>query len=381
MRLLKKLSALLLAGIILFSLCSCSSPAVHQLKDEVLVQGVGVDYKDNEFEVTLQVLDISKAGVSASESKGNLTTTYSSKGDTVASAITNGQKVLDRDTFLAQNKLIVLGEEVAKKYLDQVLDFFVRSKTCRPDVQVAVTTDTAKEIMESKCKDAEIPAQKIQNTIINGEFNGKSVNHMIMDVVNDMKNPVTGYYLPVVKLFEEGENVTVSGVAVFNPENEPGYLDDEATSGLLWAKNKMKNATLVIDTDNFGKVTLRVVISRSRVKLSVKDNRIQYQLKIKCFCNISEMEQGINKTMTQEDLNQIQERTAALIQSQVKSALDKSLKEYQCDAFDIGRRLSQQEYGFYKKIKDNYTEQLPFVQYEILPNVKVKRLDNEALED
>lgn len=378
-RWLKRTSACLLAGVLLLCFASCSQSSVKQLKEQTIVQGIGIDKKDDLFDVTFQVLDITKASGSSSDEEGTITITYNAKGKTISDAITNGQKVLDRDTFLAQNKIIVLSAEIAQQHMDQVLDFFVRSKNCRPDVQVAVTTDTAKEILESKCKNASIPAEKIQKTIINGEYNGKSMNRMIMNVVNDYMNPVSGVYLPVVKLFDKGDNVALSGVAVFSETGKTGYLTDRETRGILWTDNKVRNGNLVVETEKQGNVTLRIVKSSSRSHVTVENNRIVYHVSVKSYCNINEMENGLTSSMSQDDLKKIEKKAQSVVRAEIEAALEKCLREYQCDAFRIGRLLGQQEYGFYKEIKDHYQEELPFVTYDIKPEIEVKRLDNEAL--
>lgn len=376
---LKKLSAVFLILVMVAGLSACNNTQVKQLRDQTIVLGIGIDMKKKGFEITFQVMDISKAGVTASDSKGNITTTYTSEGDTISTAVANGQKVLDRETFLSQNKVIVMAQEVAEKHLDQVLDYFIRSKTCRPDVQMAVTEDSAKEIMESKCKNAIIPAEKIQKTLINGEYNGKSVNKMVMNVVNDYLNPMSGVYLPKVKLFEKGENVMLDGIALFPEEGSPGHLNDRESRGVLWANNKIRNGAIVVNLEKVGKVTLRIVRSRSKASVSLKDNRIWYHLDVSCFVNVNEMENGIKTSISEKDLKEIQKKAQSVIRSEVEDALEKCLKEYRCDSVRIGRLLGQREYQYYKKIKDSYTDELPFVQYDISPQVHVKRLDNEAL--
>lgn len=383
MKYLKKISALMLVIILLLSFAACKGKdfTVIQLKDQVLVQGIGIDMNESQFEVTLQVLDISKAGVSAGDTKGNITTTFTSTGKSISAAISNGQKVLDRDTFLAQNKIIVMSEEVAEKHLDQVLDFFARAKNCRPDVQVAITTDKAKEIMESDCKGVTIPAEKIHASLINGEFNGKSVNPLIMNIMNDYKNQLSGTYLPVVKLFDKGKNVSLSGIAVFSEGQSIGYLDDRETRGLLWTTGRVRNGTIMIETENLGKVTLRIIKSKAHPKVSVVNERIVYSLSLECYCNLNELESGIQVAITEEDLQEIRKKVQAAIRSEVEDALEKCLREYRCDAFRIGRMLSQTHFKFYKKVKDSYLDQLPFIQYDISVSAKVKQLNNQMFDE
>lgn len=379
MRVMKRLSALFFLGLLLFSFTSCGT--VKQLRDKSLVQGVGIDKTKGGFEVTFQVLDISKSSGTGKDVKGNITTTYSAKGNTISTAIANGQKVLDRETFMAQNKLLVVSEKVVKEGLEQVLDYFIRAKSCRPDVQMAVTKESAKKIIEAQCKDAIIPAEKIQKTIINGEYNAKSVNLMVMDVVNAYKNPVSGIYLPVLKLFtdDEKENVTLDGVAVLSKKGLQGYLNDEQTRGLLWATNQLHNSILVIKTKKLGEVSLRVRRSHTKTSIAAKDNRIHFTISVDCRANVNEISEGMNLTLSQADLAEVQKEAEQLIKREVTETSEKCLGQFHADTLSIGRKLSQKDYKFYKKIKNNFEDELPFVQITINAKVTIQRMNNVAV--
>lgn len=382
---MRKFKILLIFAMIvvtMVSFTSCSRAAIKQLKDQSLVQGIGIDWSDEgEYEVTLQVFDISKSGSSTEDTKGAITTTYSATGRTVADAIANSQKVLDRETFLAQNKLIVLGEEIAKDKLEPVLDYFIRAENCRPDVQMAMTKGKAKEIIEAKCKDAIIPAEKIQKTLINGEYNGKNVNCLVKDVVNSYLHPASDIFLPAVKMVEEGEekNVSLDGVAVFSQNKLSGYVDEIAVRSVLWANDKIKNGLVVFETEKLGSVSLKIISSKTKEKVEVENGEIVYSLDIKVKMDIDEIAQGLTTAITPEGVEELGKIVSKEIEKQIESTLDTCLKGHQSDVFQIGRMISIKEYDFYNSIKDDYHSKLPFVKHNTKVDCMISRVDNEIV--
>lgn len=373
-------AAIVLVVLVTFS--SCSEVTIKQLKDQSLVQGIGIDLTDDgKYEVTLQVFDVSKSGTSSQELKGSITTTYSSTGKTIAEAIADSQRVLDRETFLAQNKVIVISEEVAKKKLQAVLDYFIRAQNCRPDVQMAMTKETAKKVIKAKCKDAIIPAEKIQKTLINGEYNGKNVNCMVKDVVNSYLHPASDIFLPVVKAVgkDEEENVALDGVAVFSDNKFSGYVDEGGVRSILWANGRIKNGIISLETEKFGKVSFKITSSKTRKKVEVENGKITYFLDLKVRMNIDEISQGLTEEISPESILELKKKVEKHIKNEVGETVDLCLKGHHSDVFQIGRMVSIRDYTFYDSIKKNYREITPFIESKIDVECSLKRVDNEII--
>lgn len=378
----KLLVSIALVFTVLIAFSSCSEVTIKQLKDQSLVQGIGIDLTDDgDFEVTLQVFDVSKSGTSSQDLKGSITTTYSSTGKTIAEAIADSQRVLDRETFLAQNKVIVMSEEVATKKLQPVLDYFIRAQNCRPDVQVAMTKDKAKNVIKAKCKDAIIPAEKIQRTLINGEYNGKNVNCMVKDIVNNYLHPASDIFLPVVKAVgkDEDENVALDCVAVFSNNKFSGYIDEIGVRAILWANGKIKNGTITLETEQFGKVSFKITASKTRKKVKVENGKITYFLDLKVKMNINEISKGLTESISPESIDRLKKKVENHIKNQVIETVDLCLKGYHSDVFQIGRMVSVADYAFYDSIKNNYPEITPFIEHNITVDCKLKRVDNEII--
>ena len=378
---IRKITCVLMIFAVLLSFSSCSTKSenyVRQLKDLSIVQGFGVDLDKGEFEVTMQIFNESNAEGFGQNLKGIITTTYSQTGETVAAAVSDSQRNYDKETFFGQNKIMIISEDVAKRELSNVLDYYVREIGCRPDIQIAVTKKDAKSIIKAKCAGTPIPAEKIQKTLKNGEYNGKSIDMELYSVLNDYKNPTSDIYLPVVKTFGKNDNnVTFDGIAVFKDDKLKGYLNNEQTRGLLFINSKINSGNILIESAKFGKVTFNISSSSTKKHVKINDEKVKLYVNINVNCVVSEMENGLSEKVSKADIKSLEELADEIVKKEVKSVLNICLKKYKSDVFDIGRMTSQKDYDFYKKNVKKWNNLLPETEYNVSVKCKVKRLDSE----
>lgn len=155
---------------LLFTGCTGS----RHLKDLFIVEGLGIDYYDNNLSVTLQGLKVNVSNASDTP-LGNMVVNTSASGTTVSNAINNIAKAVSKRAFFGHNKIIVLSKELAQKDIKNYIDYFLRSEDSRADVAICVSKEKAKFILESKENDANVPSENILFLINNNEETGQSI--------------------------------------------------------------------------------------------------------------------------------------------------------------------------------------------------------------
>ena len=85
----------------------------RHLKDLFIVEGLGIDYYDNNLSVTIQGLKVNMSNASDTP-LGNMVVNTSAGGATVSSAINNTTKAVSKRAFFGHNKIIVLSKELAQ---------------------------------------------------------------------------------------------------------------------------------------------------------------------------------------------------------------------------------------------------------------------------
>lgn len=117
--------------IIICAVISVSCSSSRHLKDLMLAEGMGVDLtNDGKISVTLQALNVGISNASETP-QGNMTVNTDADGDTVSSALSSLGKKASKRIFFGQNKIIVLGRELAESDMEKYIDFFYKKRRCQ----------------------------------------------------------------------------------------------------------------------------------------------------------------------------------------------------------------------------------------------------------
>ena len=225
------------------------------LSDLTIIQGVGIDKSDDKTKVSLQYLNLNKS--SSADSIGDkITAVASGEEQTVNGAIFNASKVLSKSMFFGQNKIIVFGSDYIQDGLRRGADYLIRSVDSRPDVLLALSSEKASDIIESKENDARIPTESIYELLTVGEQSGYSAAVTVNQLQNLYIDDMTDVYLPILSPGEDC--VKCDGIAFFSKENYAAALNDDETFGFLLIKGRAKGGTLEIESSSLGNICAQI---------------------------------------------------------------------------------------------------------------------------
>lgn len=268
-----RVKIILLLPILLLSSCI----KTVNLQDRAIVQAIGIDIKDGEYLVTMQVFSPDGSGgqtiVDPTKQNAKIITT---SGKTVSEAMENTSVSQGKVFFLGHNRLIILGESTKSYPLYEILDFFTTSSESRADVKVMMAKREASEILSADINQGILPAQSIEKTVENAYDNSKIANTYLLDI---LKNDEV--LIPLIKAFDkkdekELKTIELMGSAFYKNGEYEDTLNLDETRGVLLLKGWGKTA--VFSTKNFG---IRVYES----KKTVKNGKIYLQLKAEVLEN------------------------------------------------------------------------------------------------
>ena len=179
---MKNFKILLSVMLILLLFTGCTER--NDLSDLSIVEGMGIDYNDDEVTVTVQTLNLAKEGSGAEALSGNVTMNTSGKGSNISDAIENVTESLSKKLFFGQNRIIVFGMGMAENYLEKNVDYLLRSSDSRSDVKICISEKDAAEIIDSHENDALVPAESITSLLNKGEKNGFAADVTTNELLN-----------------------------------------------------------------------------------------------------------------------------------------------------------------------------------------------------
>lgn len=379
---MRKTKCFIIVVVLISVLLSGCNANEDQLKDMALAQALGIDYRDEKYGVSFMIYDLSKTRGSSAELSGTLTRVFNGSGDSVPYAITELTSVIGKKPYYSHNRVVIVGEEMAKEGLSTVFDFLYRNAEMRPYVLVAIARGNADEILGAKLGETLNPAEEIQNVITVGAYYSCVPQTEIVDIAISTLEKTSDSYLPIVELVKEGENdsIKASGTAIFNKMKLVGELDEEETKGLLWINDEMQYGTLVCETSTQDMVSAEIIDANTVVDVLVENEKIKYTIKVTCALNINQVDGKESNSLNRQQMDEIEQTYSQTIERQIDSALKKCLEEYKSDVFRLGKRLWQKYPEVYRQVSDEWREKLGELSFEIEVKTQVSKTGQEGID-
>lgn len=361
----------------------------RELNELGVVGAFGLD-KDSETGKIILTTQVIRPGALKKEEGGGEKSPVeiiTTKGNTVFEAMRNITKEFDRRAFFSHDKVIIIDEQLARDGILPILDFFVRSEEIRRLVWFIVAKDTkAREILGVKHGIENIQATyldaMIKKSSLNSEVSTPNLLEFMKRVSGNNINPIAG----VMEIVEESnlpaeekkdkttKGVKLSGTAVFKKDKLVGYLDNIETRGLNWVTGKVKSGVINVPSPAEKDKLIAIEIKRasSSIKPEMKDGIISFNIEVKEEGDLAE-QQGTVDVSKLELFEKIEEGQKAVIENEIKLAVDKVQKEFSSDIFGFGSALNKKYPEEWDKIKDNWESIFPKVQYAVKVDAKIRR--------
>jgi len=143
-----------------------------ELDDLAIVSGIGIDYIDDSFYLTYEILSDTKT-------MDNMTLksyTVSGSGKNISEAFVNTNYKVSKKAYFAHLKVLILSEEVINNHLNKITDYIIRDTNLRSDFKVLVSNNTTPELLlSSNDENHPVASEVIVNLIDNEKYNNNLV--------------------------------------------------------------------------------------------------------------------------------------------------------------------------------------------------------------
>lgn len=231
-----------------------------ELNDMSIVSGIGVDYKDNEYYVSLEIINSKKDG-SSTEIESTIVTGNDSN---ISEAFLKAKNKSDKEVYLEHVELLIIGENLAKYGLNNCFDYIIRDTKINNNYFVVVGSDPL-ELLSTTKEDTSM-SELIIDTIsyTYGSSNMDDLDILVSKYITNKKD-IT---IPFVSL--DKDKILYNEIAYFNEDKMVGKIDYKMYS------------FLVLDTKNilFSRNDNTIDIYNKKISLEVKDNKILINIKV-----------------------------------------------------------------------------------------------------
>ena len=176
----------------------------NQLDDLAIISGIAIDYKDQQFEVTFEIISTKKEGET---SASNSTYLVSSKGENLVYAFTKAANQMDKIPYFEHVEIIIFSENIARYHLKDCVDYLIRSERLRNEFYATIAWGDAKDLISASSKEHPIVSSFLVQLL---EYNLETYN--------------SAYYTPFTKtlnsILSEGEDAMLPIFQVHDKEIE-----------------------------------------------------------------------------------------------------------------------------------------------------------------
>lgn len=328
-----------------FILTGCS---LYEIEDYSVVAGIGIDYQDEIFTVTLEIYI---------ENEGQTTKLTSEikegKGKVISEAFNNITLHMDKYPFINHCSIIILNESILKEKFDETIDYLLHDVRVRSSCYILSTSNqSANEILLNS---------KQQNRVIADEivtfFERKK---QYIGIWSDCKfnkildNKLSNIYTIILPSIKYDNECDINGVNLINNYNDVIHCSNLETFYIQLFNNNLKQGLLSNDL-NYAYLKKCIV----KTKLDNKKYNINISLELLPYDYIEhDMHQRYTNEIKEEILKEMEQ-------------IFKKLTMLNFDPFYINKYLYQNCYSLYQEMKDNYYEYLQNIDINIEVYIKI----------
>ena len=360
----------------------------RELNEIALVVGMSIDKQEENYLVTVQVVDPGE--VASQKGGGGRTpvTTYSSTGTHIFEAIRRMTTVTPRRLYFAHLQMFIVSEAIAKEGISNVLELIYRDPEFRKDFFIVVTQDVkAKEILENLTSLDKIPAIKMHSSLEASEKSwaptvAVQMDELISALTSDGKNPVlTG--ITIIGDQEKGETkenvekidayarLKYRNIAVFKKDKLVGWLNEKESKGFNFILGNVKSTVGKIPCPEKGEVILEIVDSKVKVKGEVVNGKPKIYINIFAETNIGEV--ACHLDLTKPNTITLLEEEANKVNEDILHTVVTKAKTLNSDIFGFGEIIHRADPEAWNSLKRDWDNEFKNLDVSVHVEYKIRR--------
>ncbi|MFL1997517.1 Ger(x)C family spore germination protein [Lysinibacillus sp. 1P01SD] len=286
------------------------------------VNGVGVDYKDNQYEIYLQLINFSNVAKTETPSpEASPAEIGHATGKTIEEAIYKLYRSVDQEIFWGHMTYLLFSEEALKsEHANSVLDTFIRFRETRYQIHVHCTQDSIEEILlVSPILDKSLPNSKLSNPLNTSTLEAFTRPVDLRKLIIGLNEPSHEVALSLVSInknwVSETENpsdeTAINGVCVLSKDGYKGVITNNLVGGNRWmtGQKSLGNITFKLENNESDYITVDIEKLDLEVIPIVKRNQVTFEIDIDLEAiingfngnlNVSQLKKGIEKKVKEE---------------------------------------------------------------------------------
>ena len=270
----KKIILSFLIFILISLLMILSGCYALEIEDYSIVAGIGIDYSDQEFEITFEIYE---------ENNGQTTnlssTTKSSKGNTISESFNKISSFMNKKPYLNHASVIIINEDLAKNKFNETINYLLHDVRIRSACYFIISKNqTSKEIFEKSRELKKVIAFDIYKHFdIKEGLIQKWSKTKFNEVINEKINENGTIILPTITYKNECD---INGAYLIKSDNEQIMVNDYEVFAFQIFNNQITEGLFNVrnmESYYIKKITNKLKYKNDKILLKVNLKILSYE--------------------------------------------------------------------------------------------------------
>ena len=317
-----------------------------ELTDLAIISSVGIDYKDNNYNLIIQVLD------SKEEKKNPTVILYKSSGKTINEAFRNILLECPKKLYSGHIQTFIVKDNLLKNGSSNFIDFILRNSEIEKDFNILLTEDDIDKIMDIIPPLETIPAKDVSNTIkLSSIYEGRINNVHFDDFLSNLYSVGIEPTLPILTIKNEKEKrlILKDELALFKDDKYITNLDSESSLGLNIIKNNAKSSLITFKCDKDNYASVEILKLKSKIEFDKNSNTLNLDVDITSTLSELNCNMDISKKEVIDELE-------LMFKNKLHDILNKTInkeKKLNIDYIGIQNYIYKNNINYYKNSNIN----------------------------
>ena len=362
-------------------LCGCGN--YRELNQIAIITGIGIDKKDDNYEVSMLIANAGKSETSSKEGESK-PTVYSGKGSSLIEATKEVDRKTPKQLYFGHINVVLISEDIAKEGFLNVADWLLRNPESRKKFYLLMTKDkTAKEVLEIVSPLEAFPSQNI-GTLMESNEETQAIASSITysDFINNILTEGLEPVLPSITVAgssKEGESkanldktspssyLKLETLAIFKGDKFQDYTNADDSKLINILKNTVKQSVFTI---NYDKTKVNFNMKNIKSKITIQNNQ-KFNIKVKGDATLAEINSNTNLN-DEKIINNIESKLNNQITKDINNLIKKLQTKYKSDILGLGNMIYKNYPDTWQKIKNNWNDTyFPKAQINIQTDIQL----------
>lgn len=341
------------------------------------VHGLGIDYKDEEFQVYVQIIDFaSTAKLSQPTRSRSQSEVGHGAGKTMDEAIFKLYNSVDRRVYWGHLSYIVFSEDaLVAGAVNPVVDTFIRFRDTRYEVQLYGTDDSVKNVLLTiPIINTAITLSKLgdpRSSFVQNSFIHPTTMRTLIIGLDEPGHDMT---IPYVTIKENWESVDqksqvtdLAGFGILTPKEFKGFITHDKARGLQWMTNKSKRIEVSVKSEENEKNRQSLIINgvKKKVKPKVVGSEVTFAIDVSFDIAVSSVQ---GKTTYGKLIKEVE----AQVEKEIRETYEEGLK-VDADVYRLSEYLYRKDLKSWKRLQKEGKVELSEESIDSI-NVQVRRV-------